>query len=238
MRPCSWAPCAPAWRSRRSRRARTAASLSRMLRRRGARGCCSSMRPPPKASPSRRHAAHRARRRPAAGRSLDDWLAPEGARPCSASSRSRDSPFNIIYSSGTTGEPKGIVQATACAGRTCGAAHATATAPDTVTLLSTPLYSNTTLVRVLPDARLRRQRGADAQVRRRRATWNSRSSMRVTHTMLVPVQYQRLMAHAGLRRATTCPASSSSSAPARRSMPRSRPTCWRAGPAGWSSSTA
>jgi long-chain acyl-CoA synthetase len=58
-------------------------------------------------------------------------------------------PFNIIYSSGTTGTPKGIVQSTPCAGRTCAARwpHPVGLRPDRrITLLATPLYSNTTLV--------------------------------------------------------------------------------------------
>jgi acyl-CoA synthetase (AMP-forming)/AMP-acid ligase II len=46
---------------------------------------------------------------------------------------------------------------------------------------------------VLPDAGLRRHRGADAQVRRSRLSAPG-AAQRVTHTMLVPVQYQRLMA--------------------------------------------
>ena len=50
--------------------------------------------------------------------------------------------------------------ARACAGRTCGAAaRPSATARTAITLLSTPLYSNTTLVVVLPDPRLGRHGG-------------------------------------------------------------------------------
>ena len=102
-------------------------------------------------------------------------------------------PFNIIYSSGTTGEPKGIVQSHGMRWTHVRRGAAYGYGPDTVTLLSTPLYSNTTLVVFFPtiacggtvvlmpkfDAR-----GYLELARRHRAT----------HTMLVPVQYQRLMA--------------------------------------------
>jgi acyl-CoA synthetase (AMP-forming)/AMP-acid ligase II len=129
----------------------------------------------------------------AAGQDFEAWLAPAGARP-KAVEPQPTWPFNIIYSSGTTGEPKGIVQ-----GHGMRWAHVQRGAkygygPDTVTLLSTPLYSNTTLVVFFPtlayggcvllmpkfDAA-----GYLALAERHR----------VTHTMLVPVQYQRLMAH-------------------------------------------
>ena len=66
-------------------------------------------------------------------------------------------------------------------------------APDAVTLLSTPLYSNTTLVSFFPalatGGAVLLMAKFDAQ---RYLTLAERH--RVTHTMLVPVQYQRLMA--------------------------------------------
>ena len=45
----------------------------------------------------------------AANRRFGDWLAPAGAKP-TAIAIDPDQAFNIIYSSGTTGMPKGIIQ--------------------------------------------------------------------------------------------------------------------------------
>ncbi len=97
------------------------------------------------------------------GRAFDDWLAPDGAR-ARAGLAGPDWPFNIIYSSGTTGTPKGIVQPHAMRWaqvRRGGAAYGYG--PDAVTLLATPLYSNTTLVVFLPTHGLGRHGGADAR---------------------------------------------------------------------------
>jgi acyl-CoA synthetase (AMP-forming)/AMP-acid ligase II len=128
----------------------------------------------------------------AAGAGFDDWLAPAGAQPAAVALQPA-SPFNIIYSSGTTGEPKGIVQ-----GHGMRWAHVRRSAkygygPDAVTLLSTPLYSNTTLVVFFPTiafggcALLMPKFDAGAYLK-------LAQQHRVTHTMLVPVQYRRLMA--------------------------------------------
>lgn len=124
--------------------------------------------------------------------SLDDlgaWLPPEGSRPQPATVVPED-PFNIIYSSGTTGTPKGIVQSHQM--RWNYLARAAVYGPDAVALLSTPLYSNTTLVSFLPCL------GAGGTVvlmkkfeARRFLELSER--YRVTHTMLVPVQYRRIM---------------------------------------------
>lgn len=128
-----------------------------------------------------------------AGRSLDEWLAPAGAPP-EAVEVQPSSPFNIIYSSGTTGEPKGIVQ-----GHGMRWAHVQRGAKygygaDTVTLLSTPLYSNTTLVVFFPTIAFG---GCVVLMPKFDALGYLQlaEQRRVTHTMLVPVQYQRLMAH-------------------------------------------
>ncbi|RYY69778.1 MAG: 4-coumarate--CoA ligase, partial [Comamonadaceae bacterium] len=125
--------------------------------------------------------------------SFEAWLAPAGARPAPVA-LSPVSPFNIIYSSGTTGEPKGIVQ-----GHGMRWAHVKRGAnyrygPDTVTLLSTPLYSNTTLVVFFPTIAFG---GCVILMPKFDAAGYLALAQqhRVTHTMLVPVQYQRLMAH-------------------------------------------
>ena len=79
-----------------------------------------------------------------------------------------DSPFNIIYSSGTTGEPKGIVQPHGMRWAHVRRGLPYGYGPGAVTLLATPLYSNTTLVVFFPSLAFGGSRGADAEVRRAR----------------------------------------------------------------------
>ena len=123
---------------------------------------------------------------------LHDWLAAPGARPAPVAIQP-DLPFNIIYSSGTTGTPKGIVQAHGMRWTHVLRGTAYGYGPDTVTLLSTPLYSNTTLVVFFPT--LAWGGAVHLMARFDAATYlQLASALHVTHTMLVPVQYQRLMA--------------------------------------------
>lgn len=127
-----------------------------------------------------------------AGLPWAQWLAVPGAS-VQAVAVDAEWPFNIIYSSGTTGQPKGIVQphgmrwAHVQRGATYGYGA------DTVTLLSTPLYSNTTLVVFFPTLAY----GGTVLLMGKfdaAAYLALAQQERVTHTMLVPVQYQRLMA--------------------------------------------
>lgn len=125
-----------------------------------------------------------------AGQAWDAWLAPEGAKPAPVAI-DPDQAFNIIYSSGTTGAPKGIVQP-----HSMRWMHVRrgVYGPDSITLASTPLYSNTTLVSVFPTlahgGTLILMAKFDAEKFLRLA-----QAHRVTHAMLVPVQYKRLMEH-------------------------------------------
>ena len=128
-----------------------------------------------------------------AGRPFEAWLAPEGAVPAPVSPEP-DWAFNIIYSSGTTGTPKGIVQPHAMRWaqvRRGGTAYGYG--PESTTLVATPLYSNTTLVVFLPTMAWG---GCAVLSPKFNAAEYLRLAVRhrVTHTMLVPVQYQRLMA--------------------------------------------
>ncbi|MDB5703902.1 MAG: 4-coumarate--CoA ligase [Sphingomonas bacterium] len=120
-----------------------------------------------------------------------DWLAPEGAKPLPVTIAPEDG-FNIIYSSGTTGTPKGIVQSHAMRWAHINR-NAAAGFGDAVTMIATPLYSNTTLVSFLPTLGW----GGTAVLMKK---FDARGFLQLaqdngaTHAMLVPVQYQRIMA--------------------------------------------
>jgi long-chain acyl-CoA synthetase len=101
-------------------------------------------------------------------------------------------PFNLIYSSGTTGTPKGILH-----NHWMRAAQMERVSPNGYddnarTLISTPLYSNTTIVSFVPTlfggSTVYLMPKFDA-----RAYLQIVEREKITHTMLVPVQYKRIM---------------------------------------------
>jgi acyl-CoA synthetase (AMP-forming)/AMP-acid ligase II len=122
-----------------------------------------------------------------------DWLAPAGAQPQPVAFRP-EWPFNIIYSSGTTGTPKGIVQPHGMRWAHVARGENYGYGADAVALVATSLCSNTTLVAVFPSLA---KGGAVVMTEGRfdpQAYLELAQDARATHAMLVPVQYQRLMA--------------------------------------------
>jgi acyl-CoA synthetase (AMP-forming)/AMP-acid ligase II len=121
---------------------------------------------------------------------LDDFLAGPAAAP--EPPISGEAPFNIIYSSGTTGTPKGIVHSIDM--RLRQASRDTfMLGPDSVMLLATPLHSNTTLLPLLATV----FHGGHTVLMPKFTAEDYLAlaeTMRATHTMLVPVQYQRILA--------------------------------------------
>jgi acyl-CoA synthetase (AMP-forming)/AMP-acid ligase II len=85
----------------------------------------------------------------AAGTSFRQWLVAAGTVPAAVVAEP-DAPFNRIYSSGTTGTPKGIEQSNRMRWRQWRRAFDYDYKPDSVTIVSTPLYLNPTLVSFLP----------------------------------------------------------------------------------------
>lgn len=123
---------------------------------------------------------------------LEGWLGQAADAP-----RAEIAPgdaFNIIYSSGTTGVPKGIVQPHAMRWGHMQRGPTYHYDDTSITLLATPLYSNTTLVSFFPALAM------GGSVLLTSARFDPRQYLelaersRATHTMLVPVQYQRIMA--------------------------------------------
>lgn len=122
-------------------------------------------------------------------RGFSQWLADTDPKPAEITPETL---FNVIYSSGTTGDPKGIVHDHLMRWSHIQRGLPFGYGPDCVTLMSTPLYSNTTLVSFLPTIGLggtlvlmsKFDAGKYLQLAHKH---------RATHSMLVPVQYQRIM---------------------------------------------
>jgi long-chain acyl-CoA synthetase len=125
--------------------------------------------------------------------SLPAWLGQASTAP-GAVAIEPQWPFNIIYSSGTTGTPKGIVQPHQMRWAHVARGENYGYGPHAVAMVSTSLCSNTTLVSVFPCL----AKGGMlvlAEGRFDPAAWLALAQeVRATHAMLVPVQYQRLMA--------------------------------------------
>jgi len=142
--------------------------------------------------PAFKTAAKRISMDASASPSLEKWLMPHGAKPKRVDIRP-EWPFNIIYSSGTTGTPKGIVQPHGMRWMHVARAQAYGYDVDTISMIATSLCSNTTLTCVIPTL----ARGGcvvfgppkfDAKTYLALA-----EEVKATHTMLVPVQYRRIM---------------------------------------------
>lgn len=130
---------------------------------------------------------------PSSAQPLDRWIS-AAASPFAPITIDPRSPFNIIYSSGTTGEPKGIVHAHQMRAALYGAAALMRFHADAVTLVSTPLYSNTTLTALLPTLAVGGTLVLMARFDAARFLALAQANA-VTHAMLVPVQYRRILDH-------------------------------------------
>lgn len=100
--------------------------------------------------------------------------------------------FNCVYSSGTTSAPKGILQSHDLRNNQIASSAMMGLGPEKVSILSTPLDSDTTIVGLVGAL------GAGATLVLLEkfsagAFINAVDEHRVTHTFMVPVQYERIL---------------------------------------------
>lgn len=123
---------------------------------------------------------------------LEDWAgdsplpAPVAVEP--------DDFFDLIYSSGTTGTPKGIIHDHRFRSRQLVRMPRFGLDENAISIVSTPLYSNTTLVSALPVIARGGTLVSMAKFDVERFLQLSEKH-RVSHGMMVPVQYMRIMRH-------------------------------------------
>lgn len=100
--------------------------------------------------------------------------------------------FNCVYSSGTTSKPKGILQSHDLRNNQIASSAMMGLGPEKVSILSTPLDSDTTIVGLVgalgasATLVLLEKFSADTFI-------NAVDKHRVTHTFMVPVQYERIL---------------------------------------------
>ena len=125
---------------------------------------------------------------------FEHWLTDGATGDATPVAVDGDAAMTIIYSSGTTGTPKGIVQPFRYRARMLESGGARGYSADAVTLLATPLYSNTTLSALVQTIGAGGTIVLMAKFDARR--WLALAEQhQTTHAMLVPVMCARLLAH-------------------------------------------